>query len=199
VELALGFEGLALLRSLFEDDPSTPEARLADIARFVQDAGEQPLSLALDFPERSVTEGYADWAGTYDTMPNGLIVTEQRVVEDVLDAIEPGRALDAACGTGRLSRLLVAAGHDTVGVDCTPEMLDVARGRVPEADFRLGDLSDIPFADGEFDVVTCGLALSHVDTLTPAIAELARVTRPGGRLVLTDMHPMGAVFGGQAS
>ena len=73
VELALGFEGLAMLRSLFEDDPSSLQARLEDIARFVQGADEPPLGFALDFPERSVTEGYADWAGTYDTMPNGLI------------------------------------------------------------------------------------------------------------------------------
>src|SRR5438874_7598019 len=123
LELTLGVEGLALMRSLFEDDPATVDARLADIARFVQDADEPPLSLALDFPERSVTEGYAEWAETYDAMPNGLIDVEQRVMREVLADIPPGRALDAACGTGRLARLLVAAGHDTTAVDCTPEML----------------------------------------------------------------------------
>ena len=199
MELALGFEGLALLRSLFEDDPSTPEARLADIARFVQDADEPPLSLALDLPERSVTEGYAEWAETYDAMPNGLIEVEQRVIGDLLADIPPGRALDAACGTGRLARLLVAAGHDTTGADCTPEMLDVARRALPDATFRLAQLDDLPFDDESFDVVTCGLALGHLPTLDAVVPELARVTRIGGRLLFSDMHPMGIVFGGQAS
>src|SRR5438105_3147891 len=119
----MAVEGLALFRKLFDDDPEHVEARLGDIARFLDEADRPPLSLSLDFPERSVAEGYADWAGTYDTMPNGLIVTEQRIVEELLAGVAPGRALDAACGTGRLTQLLVGAGHQTMGVGCTPEML----------------------------------------------------------------------------
>jgi ubiquinone/menaquinone biosynthesis C-methylase UbiE len=199
VELGLGIEGMALMRCLFEDDQATVESRLGEIRRFLAEADRPPLSLARDFPERSAADGYAAWAATYDAMPNALIDAEQLVVTELLAGLPKGRALDAACGTGRLTELLVAAGHDTLGVDISPEMLEVASRRLAEATFRNGALHDLPAADGEFDLVTCGLALSHLQDLGPAVAELARVTKPGGRLIFTDMHPMGVAFAGQAA
>ncbi len=116
----------------------------------------------------------------------------------VMDGISSGQALDAACGTGRLSRLLVDHGHDVTGVDLSEAMLERARASVPEATFHVGSLQHLPFADGSFDVVCCGLALTHVSESLPAIAELARVLRDGGRLLLSDIHPVAVATGSHA-
>jgi SAM-dependent methyltransferase len=64
----------------------------------------------------------------------------------------------------------------------------VAASRVTGADFRLGDLGQLPIDDADVDVAVCGLALSHVADLGPVMAELARVVRPGGHLVISDTH-----------
>jgi SAM-dependent methyltransferase len=110
-------------------------------------------------------------------------------VKEIVDAIPAGDAVDAACGTGRLSALLAARGHRVIGVDSSPDMLARARANVPGCDFRCGDLARLPVADASADLVTCGLALAHVPGLRPAFAEFARVLRPGGHLVISDMHP----------
>jgi SAM-dependent methyltransferase len=65
----------------------------------------------------------------------------------------------------------------------------LARARVPGAGFARGDLHRLPVADASVDLVTCGLALTHVPALGPVLAEFARVLRPGGHVVIADMHP----------
>jgi SAM-dependent methyltransferase len=71
----------------------------------------------------------------------------------------------------------------------------VARARVPTADFRLGDLHHLPLADDEVDLVVCALALTHLPKLEPAIADFVRVLRPGGHLVISDVHHVRVAFG----
>jgi ubiquinone/menaquinone biosynthesis C-methylase UbiE len=82
-----------------------------------------------------------------------------------------------------------------VGVDATPEMLERARARVPEADFRAGDLAALPLDEASVDLAVCTLALTHVPELGPSITELARVVRRGGRIVLSDLHPTMVLLG----
>ena len=77
-------------------------------------------------------------------------------------------------------------------------MLDIARERVPAATSELGDLTRLPVDDGTFDFAICALALAHLRDPAPAIAELARAVRPGGRIVLTDAHPTFVLIQGQA-
>lgn len=91
----------------------------------------------------------------------------------------PRRVLDAGCGTGELGALLV--GCDVVGVDVSPAAVEEARRRGIDA--RIGDVQALEFADGEFDAVLCNWMLYHVRDRGKAIAELARVLRPGGRFV----------------
>lgn len=197
VDFALGVEGVALLRTLFDANPNARAARLAEIARLTSD--EKLGALALDFPERSPTAGYAEWSEFYDEMPNPLIEGEQQAMDSLLHELVPGRALDAACGTGRITTLLAALGHDVVATDITPAMLAVARQKLPTIDFRVADLLDLPFDDGTFDVVTCSLALAHLETPDAAVEELARVTAPGGHIIISDIHPMAVLLGGHAS
>jgi SAM-dependent methyltransferase len=120
------------------------------------------------------------------------------VVWGLLDELPPGRALDAACGTGRHAAHLAERGHEVTGVDASPEMLELARARVPQARFRDGDLRALPVDDAEFDLVVCALALGHCEDLDAPVAELARAVRPGGSVVLSDLHPAMSVAGGQA-
>jgi SAM-dependent methyltransferase len=104
--------------------------------------------------------------------------------------------LDAACGTGRHAAYLRERGHRVIGVDSSPEMLDRARERVPEADLRTGALEELPLDTASVDLAVCALALTHARDIAPAIAELARVLRPGGRLILSDFHPTMLLLGG---
>jgi SAM-dependent methyltransferase len=132
--------------------------------------------------------GYRSWAATYDEPRNTIFDFDEPVVYEILDAFPRGSALDAACGTGRFAHYLAARGHQVVGVDSSPEMLARARERVPAAEFRLGDLCELPLGDDEVDLIVCALALSHLPALEPAMAEFSRVLRPGGHLVISDTH-----------
>ncbi|GAB3739833.1 class I SAM-dependent methyltransferase [Microlunatus parietis] len=184
----LGLEGLALLRGWAGDfDQEFIEARLAEVRRLLD---EPALTQHPGVPvgRGDSGTGYAQWASTYDEPRNGLFDLDEPIVRPLLDAVAPGVALDAACGTGRFAELL-AARHQVIGVDGSPEMLERARVRVPAADFRLGDLDQLPVPDVSVDLLTTGLALSHVPDLRPVLTEFARALRPGGHLIIADVHP----------
>jgi ubiquinone/menaquinone biosynthesis C-methylase UbiE len=93
--------------------------------------------------------------------------------------------LDAGCGDGRyLAALAAELPARRAGVDISDRILETARRRV-DADFRQGNLEAIPFADGEFDLVLCSQAIEHVLHADAAVAELARVLRPNGTLIIS--------------
>ncbi|HWD01369.1 MAG TPA: class I SAM-dependent methyltransferase [Amycolatopsis sp.] len=117
-----------------------------------------------------------------------------RAVARALD-LRPGqRALDVACGTGTSARALARPGVEVVGCDFSPGMLAVARRRVPELRFVPGDALDLPFQDGSFDAVTISFGLRNVNDRVRALAEMHRVVRPGGRVVVAEYsHPESAL------
>lgn len=183
----LAMEGLALLRGWSgQRDETFTRDRLAEVRRLLDDPALTGHP-GVHVDRGSAAEGYRQWAPSYDE-PNGLFDLDEPFVSEVVDPLPPGAALDAACGTGRLTRLLHRRGHRVVGVDASPEMLQRARSRVPGARFEVGDLTALPLPDASVDLVVCGLALSHLPHLAPAMAELARVLRPSGHLVVTDVH-----------
>jgi SAM-dependent methyltransferase len=184
------------VRHLFEDDAKAA-TRIEEIARIVGGA-DDVYQLGVDVPVIDARLGYARWSATYDNENNPLIELEQPVVWSIFDQVRPGKALDAACGTGRHTRRLVELGHDVVGIDGSPEMLDVAKQSVPHAVFREGDLNSLPLESASVDLVVCALALEHVADLPRAISELARVLRSGGQMVLSDLHPAAVTLGGGA-
>jgi ubiquinone/menaquinone biosynthesis C-methylase UbiE len=184
----LGIEGLAFLRAWAGDhDEEFVRARLAEVRRLLD---EPALADHPGVPvcRRDVVIAYRDWSATYDEPRNGLFDSDEPVVHEMLDRLPTGSVLDAACGTGRYAAYLAARRHRVVGVDGSPEMLDRARARVPGAQFVRGDLHRLPLADGAVDAVVSALALVHVPALAPVLAEFARVLRPGGHLVLSDVH-----------
>jgi SAM-dependent methyltransferase len=197
-ELVVGVTGLALCRHALSGPRHRSRQRIEELRALLAagDAGWEPVPAA----ELAPGPGYALWAAAYDTPGNPLIAAEQPIVHRLLDRAPRGRALDAACGTGRHAAHLAAAGHEVVGVDSSAEMLAVARRRLPDVELRQASIESLPFPDGRFDLAVCALALTHLPALDLAIAELARVVRPGGgRLVLSDVHPaFVAVLDGQA-
>jgi SAM-dependent methyltransferase len=98
-----------------------------------------------------------------------------------------GRAvLDFGCGTGRLTEWLVDRGAFVHGVDVTPEMLDVARSRVAGATFAHSPGQALPFADATFDCVVTAYVLQYYVSDPAVFRELARVLKPGGRLLAIE-------------
>ncbi len=114
----------------------------------------------------------------------------------------PGkRGLDVATGTGELALGLAQAGCRAVGLDYVEEMLSAAvakSGALPAAGrplYLAGDVLALPFADGTFECLTTGFALRNVISVPQALAEMARVLRPGGRLACLELTPpRGRVF-----
>jgi ubiquinone/menaquinone biosynthesis C-methylase UbiE len=102
------------------------------------------------------------------------------------------RVLDAGCGTGHTALALAARGASVVAVDLTAAMLEQGRRLAHERgltgiEFRLGDVEQLPFADGEFDLVVSRYSAHHWPHPQQALAEFRRVLRPGGRLLLADI------------
>lgn len=194
-ELLVGIEGLALLRHLYDGTDNDADRRLSEVRRLLDDKAVSAGELT---SEADPQTGYGSWSQRYDEPGNPIIGLEEPVVWSLIDPLPRGRALDAACGTGRHARHLVALGHEVVGIDFTPKMLNRARDAVSEAVFLEADLVDIPAEDGQFNLIVCGLALAHVADLDTAITELARVLASGGRLVVSVLHPFLAFLGWHA-
>ena len=108
-------------------------------------------------------------------------------------SIGPGvRYCDAGCGAGLAALLAARRGAEVSGIDAAESLLEVARERVPAADFHLGDLEEFPFPDGAFDVVTGFNAFQYAADPVAALTEARRVSKPTGRIVvLTWGDPQG--------
>lgn len=122
--------------------------------------------------EQEAPARYGAWSACYDDPRNPIVALEQPAVWSLLERTAPGAALDVGCGSGRHSRRLVELGHDVVGIDVTPEMLSLARRNVPQATFIEAEMREMPVGDERFNLVVCGLALSHLRDLAAGIGEL---------------------------
>lgn len=114
-----------------------------------------------------------------------------------LDAVKPvlaDRMLDVGCGTGRFAVTIAPLVAHVVGADLTPAMLEQARrsqsaAKVENIEWRQADVTQLPFADGEFTLVTSRAMLHHVASPALVIAEMRRVCASGGRIVVNDLTP----------
>jgi ubiquinone/menaquinone biosynthesis C-methylase UbiE len=100
-------------------------------------------------------------------------------------------AIDVACGPGTFTRPFASRVRRAVGVDLTPAMIEKARAEAARAgitniEFVCGDIYALPFADGVASIVACGYAFHHIQEPARALAEMARVLRPGGRAAIAD-------------
>ena len=131
----------------------------------------------------------ATWAaGDYDRIAQGILAVADHVVR--VGRIRAGeRVLDIACGTGNTALMARARGAVVTGLDLTPDLLAIARTRGAEQGYdditwTEGDAENLPFPDGAFDVVVSSCGLMFAPDQRKAAKELARVTRPGGRIAI---------------
>ncbi len=119
----------------------------------------------------------------------------RRATLDAL-AVGPGDAvLDLAAGTGTSAAPLADRGVRVVACDLSLGVLQVGRKRRPDIAFVAGDATALPFADGAFDAVTVSFGLRNVPDVDAALAQMLRVTRPGGRVVVCEFsHPTNPAF-----
>jgi demethylmenaquinone methyltransferase/2-methoxy-6-polyprenyl-1,4-benzoquinol methylase len=132
---------------------------------------------------------------TNDVLSLGQTRLWRRAVAQAVDARPGETVLDLAAGTGTSSLPFAAAGARVVPCDFSLGMLREGKRRHPELPLTGGDATRLPFADGVFDAVTISFGLRNVQDTETALAELLRVTRPGGRLVICEFsHPVWAPF-----
>ncbi|HYN49701.1 MAG TPA: class I SAM-dependent methyltransferase [Thermoleophilaceae bacterium] len=130
-------------------------------------------------------ERAGDWAEIAEQAERPWLGPAYQLVVERL-AVGPGtELLDVGCGSGRFCRIAADRGARISGIDATPELLAIARERVPEADLRQGDLQFLPFADASFDLVTGFNSYFFADHVVAAFRDAARVLRADGNLALT--------------
>jgi len=105
------------------------------------------------------------------------------------------RILDLAAGTGTSSAAFAKSGAEVTAVDFSAGMIEVGRSRHPDIEFALADITTLPFPDAQFDAVTISFGLRNVQDPKRALAEMHRVLKPGGRLVICEFSkPPRAIF-----
>jgi demethylmenaquinone methyltransferase / 2-methoxy-6-polyprenyl-1,4-benzoquinol methylase len=142
-------------------------------------------------PETQVRAMFDRIARIYDRMNSVMTAgMHHRWRERAADLarVGPGsRALDVGTGTGDLAIELARRGASVTGVDFAPAMLEVARGKAPNIAFERGDALALRHGPGEFDAVTVGFGARNFADLDRGLREMARVTRPGGRVVVLEI------------
>jgi len=145
--------------------------------------------------------GYDRWAEFYDREDNPLVLLEEEQIRPLLGDVSGLNVVDVGCGTGRHAIELAAAGAKITGVDFSAAMLERARAK-PGAEsitFLRHDLgAALPLLSGQFDRILCCLVLEHIEDLKMFFAELRRLCRPEGAVVISAMHPAMMLKGVQA-
>jgi demethylmenaquinone methyltransferase / 2-methoxy-6-polyprenyl-1,4-benzoquinol methylase len=142
-------------------------------------------------PEGQVQAMFDRIAGVYDVMNSVMTAgLHHRWRERAADLarVGPGkRALDVATGTGDLAVALAARGAEVVGADFSDGMLERARAKAPGIRFEHADALAMPYEDGSFDAATVGFGARNFGDLERGLAEMVRVVRPGGRVVILEI------------
>ncbi len=135
-------------------------------------------------------EAYALWRmSSLGTITENL---ERRLVLDLIGDVAGQRVLEIGCGDGTLALELEQRGAHVTGIDQSHEMIAAARKRAlaasMQAQFQVGQAQELPVAAGQCDLVVAFTILCFVDNAAPVFREIARVLRPGGRLVIGELN-----------
>jgi ubiquinone/menaquinone biosynthesis C-methylase UbiE len=141
-----------------------------------------------------VRDQFGKQAARYAALINS---SKDTTLPTLLEAVKPtldDRMLDVGCGTGRFAITLAPLVAKVVGIDLTVAMLEQARkaqaaANIENIEWQQGDVANLPFADGEFRLVTCKAMLHHVTEPQRVIAEMSRVCAQGGRVLAADLTP----------
>lgn len=140
--------------------------------------------------EPDLWERHADWWIEGFTEGADPEYEEQILPMAAAELSGADRVLDIGCGDGQISRLLAANGATVVGVDPTWNQISVAARRAGGPAYVRAGAARLPFPDASFDAAVACLVFEHIDELDEAIAEVARVVRPGGQFSFFLNHPL---------
>jgi ubiquinone/menaquinone biosynthesis C-methylase UbiE len=152
------------------------------------------MQMAEETQQKEARAYYDDFSGSYER-------ERRRGYHALVDELESGivlplarekRVLEAGCGTGLILEKVDGVASEAWGFDLSPGMVRKAHQRGLKV--ALGSVTDVPFADAQFDLVYSFKVLAHIPDIQKALGELARVTRPGGHLVLEFYNPWSVRF-----
>lgn len=143
----------------------------------------------------TIVDQHTRQAEGYARLTQGMAAEDRRAALRALVGVRPDdELLDVACGPGSIALDLAPHVARVTGLDLTPAMLDQARAAqarrgVTNAEWLVGDAAALPFPDASFSLVSSGAAFHHFEEPGRVLAEMARVCRPGGRIVVIDVTP----------
>jgi SAM-dependent methyltransferase len=130
-------------------------------------------------------QGHDALATSYHEFFSSVTALATTPLLDAVDLHAGTRLLDVATGPGALAAEAASRGAHPVGIDLSPQMIELARGLYPTIDFREADVEQLPFADNTFDAVVCAFGLGHFPRPEVAVAESVRILVPGGRIAFS--------------
>jgi len=153
---------------------------------------ERRLTSVLSRRRTKSEEFFASASGQWDHLRSGLF-GDTFQFHALLALIDPKLTVgDLGCGTGQVSELLAPHVHKVIAVDGSTDMVQAARRRLKgssQVDVRRGDMEALPIDAAQLDVAILALVLHHVPEPVRALAEVSRVLKPGGRVLIVDMLP----------
>jgi len=142
-------------------------------------------------------QAYACWASTYDETPNPLLALEERSLGPMTNSFFAQDFVELGCGTGRWLRRLEATGlRSLTGVDISDAMLAEAEKKcLPSTSLIHSDCTAIPLHNRAADCILASFLLSYVQDLRKFAEEATRILRPGGTIIVSDLHPNTSSYG----
>src|SRR5690242_4890466 len=144
----------------------------------------------------AAVEGYRIWAPTYDTSPNPLLELESSLLPQHFPPLARKLVADVGCGTGRWAQYAAGLGARVIAMDLSHEML-LHAARKPGLSGALvqADAASLPLPANTTDVVVCSFTIAYLTSLDCFAGEVVRISRPGSRIIITDLHPHAARAG----
>jgi len=149
----------------------------------------------------NVREAYDVWADSYDTMNNKTRDLEAVALRQSVSIFDSSKILEIGCGTGKNTEWLAAQAERLVAADFSAEMLNKAKEKITagNVEFRQFDLrGEWEFSANEFDLITCSLALEHIEDINFVFGQARRILRNGGRFYIGELHPFKQYQGSKA-
>lgn len=145
-------------------------------------------------------QAYNSWSQTYDSVENKTRDLEARALRESVSG-ENLDILEIGCGTGKNTEFLQTKAEKLIGADFSGEMLAKAKQKIKaeNVEFRQMDLRETwNFADNSFDLITCSLALEHIENIEFIFHQANRVLRSGGKFYFGELHPFKQYLGTKA-